>query len=62
MIRKGPRKKTIKDKHGSHVVFYTAIGKKVHMIGKLDHISGMTLKDSQVRSLRNWLNWYLDNK
>ena len=61
MKRIGPKQKTIKDKRGNGIVFRIK-NKKLSLIGRIRGVSGMTFTDAQVRGLRNWLNWYLDNK
>lgn len=63
MSKKGPKQKTIKDKHGNRLVFHVKDKKlKLKVIRNINPLFIMSLTDAQVRGLRNWLNWYLDNK
>lgn len=57
----GPRQKTIKDRNKNEIMFFVEDEKmKVHF--KIINRSCMEMSGIQIRSLRNWLNWYLDNK
>lgn len=60
--RTGPRSKNIKDKWGREITFFVnEMGKVSYTTGdpKLGRKANLDFTDAQVRSLRNWLTWYL---
>ena len=59
--RKGPQKLTLQRTNSGKVVFFIAFD-SLHLALTLGEYPEMDLKDSEVRRLRDWLNWYLDNK